>query len=67
MSRAAIAQFVAGLALGSIFVWVQGQYGWESPRTIWAAVAFVLIVLAVNLGELRARIATLEKRARDGK
>jgi hypothetical protein len=66
MARSTIIQLVAGVALGGIFLWVLGQYGWESPRTVWAAIAVVLIVLAVNLGELRTRLASLEKSAGAG-
>jgi hypothetical protein len=67
MSRPVIMQFVAGLLLGSVFLWVLGEYGWESPRTIWAAFVLLAVVLAVNLGELRARVTRLEGRATDRK
>ena len=67
MARSTIVQLVAGVALGGIFIWVLGKYGWESPYTLWAAIAVVLVVLAVNLGELRTRLASLEKSVGDGK
>ena len=63
MNRAVVAQYAAGFLLGGIFLWVLGEYGWESPKTIWAVIVAALLVLAVNLGELRARIAKIEKNA----
>jgi hypothetical protein len=67
MSRPVIVQFVVGLLLGGIFLWLLGEYGWESPRTIWAALVFLAVVLAINLADLRARLTRLERRAGDRK
>lgn len=63
MSRPVIVQFVAGLLLGGLFLWMLGEYGWESPRTIWAGFALLAVVLAINLADLRARVARQEQQA----
>lgn len=64
---AIIVQFVVGLLLGGIVLWALGEFGWESPRTIWTVIGLILVVLAVNLAVLRARITRLEKRAGEQK
>jgi hypothetical protein len=58
---AVIVQLVVGLLLGGIVLWAMGEFGWESPRAIWTVIALTLVVLAVNLAHLRARITLLEK------
>jgi hypothetical protein len=60
---AVIVQLVVGLLLGGIVLWALGEFGWESPRTIWTVIVLMLVVLAVNLAHLRARITRLEKQA----
>ncbi len=67
MSRPVVVQFVVGLLLGGIFLWVLGEYGWESPRTIWATLVLLAVVLAINLADLRARLTRLERQAGDRK
>ena len=61
---AVIVQLVVGLLLGGIVLWAMGEFGWESPRAIWTVIVLMLVVLAVNLAHLRARITRLEMRAR---
>lgn len=63
MSRPVIIQFAIGLLLGSIFLWVLGADGWESPRTIWAAFVVLAVIVAINLADLRARLTRLEQQA----
>lgn len=67
MSRSVILQFTGGILLGGLFLAAFNRYGFDSPRTIWIAVAVILFILSVNLGELRSRIARLEKQAADPK
>ncbi len=57
---AVMVQLVVGLLLGGIVLWGMGEFGWESPRTIWTVILLMLVVLAVNLAYLRARITRLE-------
>jgi hypothetical protein len=64
---AVIVQLVVGLLLGGIVLWALGEFGWESPRTIWTVIVLMLVVLAVNLASLRARITRLEKQAGEQK
>jgi hypothetical protein len=60
---AVIVQLVVGLLLGGIVLWALGGFGWQSPQTIWTVIVLMLVVLAVNLAHLRARISRLEKQA----
>lgn len=59
--------FIAAVGGGGIVGWMQNEYGWESPRTIWAAVVAVFVLTIVNMIQLGARIARLEEQIRDRK
>jgi ABC-type siderophore export system fused ATPase/permease subunit len=58
-------RLIAILLLGGIVLWVRSEYGWESPRTIWAAVMAVLLLMAGNLAEMQTRIARLEEQIKN--